>query len=163
MSESWQKHLVAASGYLELGMVNEAALEIEEISPEEKMRIEVLALRVEIYRKAGRWEAMETVATYLGKVQPDEPGWILSRAWVVRRARSLSDAQTILEEALERFPDCALLHYNLGCYASQLGDQEKARLRVERAISLDASFRLIALEDPDLEPLWRGLGNGSEK
>ena len=35
----WQRHVLASSGYLELGMCDEAALALEEIEPEDKMRI----------------------------------------------------------------------------------------------------------------------------
>lgn len=43
----------AESGYLDLGMIAEAASEIEKISPEDKMRPEVIGFRVSIYIRLG--------------------------------------------------------------------------------------------------------------
>jgi hypothetical protein len=44
-------HLVS-SGYLELGMFDDAAMVLEEIEPEEKTRNEVLGARVNLYMAA---------------------------------------------------------------------------------------------------------------
>ena len=41
----WQRHVLASSGYLELGMLDDAALALEEITPEDKTRTEVLGAR----------------------------------------------------------------------------------------------------------------------
>ena len=41
MKTDWQRHVVASSGYLELGMFDDAALVLEEIAPEDKNRDEV--------------------------------------------------------------------------------------------------------------------------
>jgi hypothetical protein len=47
-----------------------------------------------------------------------------------------------------------MTHFNLGCYACQVGDLEEAKIRIGRAVELDAKFKLLALDDPDLEPMW---------
>jgi hypothetical protein len=47
-------HVLASSGYLELGMFDAAALVLEEIAPEDKNRKEVLRMRVQIYMAAKR-------------------------------------------------------------------------------------------------------------
>ena len=36
MKTDWQRHVLASSGYLELGMFDDAALALEEIAPEDK-------------------------------------------------------------------------------------------------------------------------------
>jgi hypothetical protein len=38
-------------------------------------------------------------------------------------------------------------------YKAQLGNLPKAKTSLKRATVIDAKFRLMALEDPDLEPL----------
>jgi len=35
LKDGWQRHVLASSGYLELGMFDAAALVLEEIAPEE--------------------------------------------------------------------------------------------------------------------------------
>jgi hypothetical protein len=48
LKPDWQKHVLASSGYLELGMFDDAAIVLEEIAPEEKTRNEVLGARVNL-------------------------------------------------------------------------------------------------------------------
>jgi hypothetical protein len=48
--------LLAAQGYLELGMFLEALAELERLPAEEKNKTDVLAVRLEIYREAKSWE-----------------------------------------------------------------------------------------------------------
>ena len=48
MKTDWQRHVLASSGYLELGMFDDAALVLEEIAPEDKNRNEVLGARVNL-------------------------------------------------------------------------------------------------------------------
>jgi hypothetical protein len=48
LKPDWQRHVLASSGYLELGMIDDAALTPEEIAPEDKTRSEVLGARVAI-------------------------------------------------------------------------------------------------------------------
>ena len=39
-----------------------------------------------------------------------------------------------------------------------LGRLGEAKRCLEKALDLDARLRLLALEAPDLEPLWRNIG-----
>ena len=43
MKSNWQRHVLAATGYRELGMFDEAERTLEEIDAEDKHRKEVLA------------------------------------------------------------------------------------------------------------------------
>jgi tetratricopeptide (TPR) repeat protein len=135
-------------------MVEDAANEIECISPDQKNSSEVLGVRLEIYRAAEKWSLMEVVARELWKRHPDEPIYWNNLAWAVRRDSSIESANDILRQAVEKFPEDALTSFNLGCYACQLGNIEQAKTRVGKAIELDTKFKLMALDDPDLEPLW---------
>ena len=149
-----EKQLQVAVGYLELGMLGEANDEIENLAPELKSSSAVLGVRLEIYRAAEKWSLMEVVARELWKRHPDEPVYWNDLAWTVRRADSINAAHSILLDAVERFPGDAMTHFNLGCYACQLGDIDQAKERVRRAIELDAKFKMLALDDPDLELIW---------
>ena len=42
-------------------------------------------------------------------------------------------------------------HYSVFCV---IDDIVQAKTRVGKAIELDAKFKLLALDDADLEPLW---------
>jgi lipopolysaccharide biosynthesis regulator YciM len=81
----WKKHVLASSGYLELGMFDDAALALEEIEPEEKTRVEVLGARVALYTAARKWDMAATVASHLVKVQSDNLDWWIALACATRR------------------------------------------------------------------------------
>ena len=153
------RHLKAAVGYLELGMIEDAANEIECMPPDQKNSSEVLGVRMEICRAAEKWTLMEVVARELWKRHQDEPVYWNDLAWAVRRAKSLESANDILLQAVEKFPEHAMTHFNLGCYASQLGYIEEAKSRVGKAIELDSKFKLLALDDPDLGAMWEQISN----
>ena len=53
----------------------------------------------------------------------------------------------------------AILHYNLACYACQLGDIEEAKSRLSTACKMDPQFKATALDDPDLEAMWHEISN----
>ena len=48
LKTDWQRHVLASSGYLELGMFDDAALVLEEIAPEDKSRNQVLGAATQI-------------------------------------------------------------------------------------------------------------------
>ena len=50
-----------------------------------------------------------------------------------------------------------MLYFNLACYECQLGNLAGAKAKLEQAFALNGDLRTMALEDPDLEPLWGGL------
>jgi uncharacterized Ntn-hydrolase superfamily protein len=54
--------------------------------------------------------------------------------------------------ALERGEEPMLL-YNLACYESLAGRREAALAHLRRALELDASYRTMALRDPDFDPI----------
>ena len=47
-----------------------------------------------------------------------------------------------------------MTQYNFGCYLCQMGQIEKAKAHVGKAIKLDGKYKLLAIDDSDLEPLW---------
>jgi Tfp pilus assembly protein PilF len=146
-------HISHARGYLELGMLKEAEAELAAIAPEEAARKEVAALRIGLLHEKRDWRALRRLAGGLVRTQPEEPGWWVSYAFATRRVASIEKARAILLKAEVRFPREAMVQFNLGCYACQLGDLEEAWRRVQRAIELDGAMRGLAREDPDLEPL----------
>ena len=151
------RHLTAAHGYVELGMLHEANEELEHIDADVRHVPEVLATRVLIYHGLEKWELLQVVAKKLADCDPEEPQWAISLAYATRRADSIPAAKSILLEAVARHPNEAMFHFNLACYACQLGDLDAAKEFLARAISLDKRLRGTALNDEDLEPLWQSL------
>jgi Flp pilus assembly protein TadD len=152
LKSDWQKHVLASSGYL--GMIDDAAMVLEEIAPEDKTRNEVLGARVDIYIAANKWDMAAAVASHLKKVDPQTAGWWISLAYSLRRSEGIEQAEAILLRARVIHPKVAMIEFNLACYASVSGRMEDAKERLRHAIELDKDVRKLALDDEDLRPLW---------
>lgn len=140
-------------GYLELGMIEEAAAELARVSADASGRFDVRVLRALVFQEKKQWPDLAPIAASLAREKPDDAGWWIMWAYAVRRAKSLAAAEEILLEAEAHHPKEATIQFNLGCYACQRGDLSKARTRVDHAIALDEHFREAAATDPDLGPL----------
>jgi predicted Zn-dependent protease len=148
-----RRRLSHAQGYLELGMIAEAAAELDRIAPPDNETLEVLAVRLAVLQEQGNWpELREFARDFVQRAPAEAAGWV-TWAYATRRTDSLDAAEKILLEAERRHPAEPTIQFNLGCYSCQKGDLETARRRVDRAIALDSKFALSAAIDPDLAPL----------
>jgi Flp pilus assembly protein TadD len=154
-------HLSAAIGWLGLGNVAEAGAELEKIAPPFQSHPDVLAVRFDLHAAAGRWDAATAIAGTLTRLEPDQPGVWISLAYATRRKTGggIVQARAILIQARQTFPEEKIIAYNLACYDCQLGDLNAARLWLEKACQLGDTRQIkhMALQDPDLEPLWPDL------
>jgi len=144
-----------ARGYLELGMIAEAAAELDRIPSPENDELDVLSVRLAILQEQENWPILRDLARLLVARVPDEPAAWVTWAYATRRADSLDEAERILLNAELQHPSEPTIQFNLGCYACQRGDLAAARIRVDRAIELEPEFSKAAATDPDLAPLRR--------
>lgn len=153
-------HLTAAEGWLGLGNQIEAFEELERISPQLRAHPDVLELRWQIYAKEKKWEACVNIARAIAKLVPSHPhGWI-HLAYSLHELKRTKEARDVLIPIMDKFPKEYLMRYNLACYSCQLGKLKEAKelLKKARDLAGKKDIRLMALNDPDLEPLWRGIG-----
>ena len=90
-------------------------------------------------------------------MESPEPGHFIDLAYAKRRSEGLHIAHTILTHAAEVHPANATIQFNLACYEAQLGNLDRAKAHLSKATRADKKFSLLALNDPDLEPLWSSL------
>ena len=152
-----QQHWQAAVGFVELGMYEDANSELERIDAFCRAVPEVLAVRIAIYHGLEKWELMREIAERLADFQPNDIQWTISLAYATRRANSIQAAKEILLNAESKFPKEAIISYNLACYECQLGEIKKAKNYLKKAFELDSNWRIAALDDEDLKPLWNTL------
>jgi tetratricopeptide (TPR) repeat protein len=152
-----QQHWQAAVGYVELGMFQDANDQLEKIDLLNRAAPEVLAVRLAIYHGLKKWELMREVARRLAQFQPSDVQWAVSYAYATRRAESIEAAKEILLDAEPKFPNEAIIKYNLACYFCQTGEIEKAKNYLKKAFEIDSTWRIGALDDDDLKPLWGSL------
>jgi tetratricopeptide (TPR) repeat protein len=151
----------AAQGWLELGNPIEAKAELEKLAPELRALPEVLKLRWLIYIAAEHWGAALDIAAALIQLDPEDPvGWS-NRSHALHELKRTAEARDNLLRVLDKFPGSATMRYNLACYECRLGRLEEARQCLEKAFALGEArnMKLAALEDPDLEALWKDIGN----
>lgn len=154
-----RRHLDDAEGYLLLEMLDDANVALDRISAQHQASVEVLTIRQLLLHERKDWKNAVKTARQLVSLDPSDAGWVINWAYATRRAQSIDDAHAILLEGQKRHPDHPLIHYNLGCYAAQKGRLDEALKYVRKAIQLDSSFRKMALEDADLEPIRDQLGS----
>jgi Flp pilus assembly protein TadD len=158
LSSNWQKQVLASSGYVELGMLEDAELALEQIEPADKNRKEVRGALLNLYMAARKWEMAATVAAEMAKLEPENASWWINLAYSVRRIESIPKAEAILLRAREIHPENAIIAFNLACYACVDGRIEEAKLRLQTAINLEKDILKLAVDDEDLRTLRDWIG-----
>ena len=150
------RHLVmAADGWLDLGLPGDALRELERCSPAgRRTRIAAnIAWRAHAERRD--WPSALAVAERLVSDAPDELGGWLHRSYALHELHRTEEAREALLPAVTRFPKEPILRYNLACYACRMGDLEAARRWLRDVVRLkDVEFlKGLAKDDPDLATL----------
>jgi tetratricopeptide (TPR) repeat protein len=155
-----RRYLEAAEGWLGLGDFREANEELECITPQMRAHPDVLRMRWNVYAQAKKWEMASEVARGISIGMPDFPfGWI-HWAYSLHELNRTKEAYDVVNSVVAKFPAEYLMRYNLACYSCRLGNLKEALQWLQLAIDLAGKkdIRLMALNDPDLEPLWRKIG-----
>ena len=158
-------HLSAAVGWLMLGNPDEAEEELGNITPGLRLHPDVLEVRWQICAQEEKWKACVDIASAIIMLASDRPSAWIHHAYALRRVRSggLQAAFDALYPAARKFPCEPLIPFNLSCYTCQMGLLEDACDWLRRAFAVatktGAKKRLkhMALDEPDLEPLWRKI------
>ena len=153
------RHVLAAEGWLGLGCPVEARAELNQIPSLLRLHPEVLKVRWGIYAAEKKWNEALEVAGVLTEIQSEEAiGWV-NRSFSLHELKRTQEARANLLQVISKFPADPIVHYNLACYECQLGDMDQARKWLESAFRLGDRNRMkpMALEDPDLRPLWAAL------
>ncbi len=151
----------AAEGWVELGLPDQAEVELAGLSPEAREHPQSLNARWAIHAHRKEWRLAHTVAESLLQATPEEVGGWIHRAYAARRMEGggLHAAWDALRPAAEQFPDEFIVPYNLACYACQMGNAEGARHWLGRAKVIAGkhggreSLKRMAFADADLAPL----------
>jgi hypothetical protein len=151
-------HLLAAEGWIQLGDYAEAQRELEKIAPECSTHADVLKVRWRICGKTQDLETALTVAQTICRLEPSHP---FSRVHQAEALQSVESPSPATGQPVLRLPYLFAIPYNLACYACQLGNLEEAWDWLEVAIEISdpGEVKKIAMNDPDLEPLWIKLSD----
>ncbi len=153
-----ERAILAAQGYLELGMAEEALAELSTLNLE-SVDPDLVELRLHILMQAKRWSEALSAAEELLRLTPEAlPGYIHG-AFALHELGRTEEARNLLLKGPEELRKDPTFHYNIGCYEAVLGNREAALLSLERSFSLDDTYRDFARRDPDLMLVREELGS----
>ena len=143
--------LLAAQGYFELGMLDDASNELDSLPASMHDRMEVLQMRLFIHMRARRWEQALDIGRALCRTCPDDALGYIHAAFCLHELGQTAEAKKLLLAGPPTLRDEATYHYNLGCYDVALGNIADAQAHLRASFRLDKKFREFARTDPDLE------------
>ena len=153
MIEGHERTLLAAQGYSELGMFDDAIAELDSLPEEVSRNSTVIELRTVILMQGKRWTPALEASRDLCRAEPEKTSGFIHTAYCLHELGCTEEARDVLlggPDALHAEPT---FHYNLACYECALGHLDLARLHLEKSIELDKKMRDFAKTDPDLAPL----------
>ncbi len=144
------KTLQAVSGWLELGLADEALFELQGLPSEVQMQREALELKLEAQMESELWNSASETARLLCLKAEDEPEFFIRAAYCLHETGDTLAACNQLLRGPKALFEMPVFHYNLACYLWTLGEGPRARSHLKQAIAMDESFLESALEDRDL-------------
>jgi Flp pilus assembly protein TadD len=153
-AEGTQRSLLAADGYLFLGMPDEALEELANIPKDDSKQAMVLLARTRVLLHLKRWTEAEKLAAHGATTHPDHEEFTVQRAFALHQLQQGDEAMTVILQAPEWIRQTGIIHYNLACYEAQLGDLRTARQCIKVACQMNKAMKKNAAIDPDLRALW---------
>jgi predicted Zn-dependent protease len=149
-------HVQAASGWLELGNLNEARVELGKIKGRQREHPDVVEVRWQISARESNWPECVQLAEKVISKAPLRPVGYIHKAFALHELGQTQEAWDFLFPLAEKFPEEVTIKYNLACYAAQLSRLWEAEqwLKLAFTVGQKEELRSMALEDPDLKPLW---------
>ena len=152
-----ERALLAAQGYLELGMTGEALAELSALPADGSRDPDIVELRLHVLIQAKRWADAWNAAEELLCISPGVlPGYIHG-AFALHELGRTAEARDLLLRGPEELRNDPIFHYNIGCYEALLGNREAGLASLEQTFAMDRSYREFARRDPDLALLREGL------
>ncbi len=148
---------IAASGYFELGMLEDAWEQIDALSEDERNHPRTLRLQAQLHIAAGRHEPGLAVCRQLCDVAPDDAAGYIHGAYCLHELGETEEARELLLNGPEALRDEPIFFYNLGCYEARLGETDAACAWLLRSFQMDSALRHHARRDPDLEGIWDSI------
>ncbi len=149
----------AVQGWLGLGDVQSAALELEELPQAFQAHPLALKTRARVLMASKDWDGLVDVSRNLLLQNPNQQQAWVDRSYALHEMKRTQEAFEALRPAMEFFPTSWVIPYNLACYCAQTGRLSEARNWLQHAALLSGKqeIKCQALEDSDLQPLWEEL------
>ena len=153
MIEGHERTILAAQGYSELGMFDEAIDELDSLPEETARNSTVIELRTVILMQAKRWKPALAAGRDLCRAEPEKTSGFIHTAFCLHELGRTAEARDLLLAGPDVLHAEPTYHYNLACYECALGHLDLARMHLEKSFELDKKMRDFAATDPDLAAL----------
>ena len=150
-------HWSRVTGYMQLGIIEEALIDLAMLPDDDQWGKKKRAMRLEIFQQQKNWQEMAEVAHGLRMEFPEDVQWWIADAFATRRSQSIEQAREILLEGLACHYEDATIRFNLACYACQLGSLGECMDFLKEAVKRDKRFKVMAMEDEDLKDVRDAL------
>lgn len=148
-----ERRILAAQGYVELGMHEEARAELSLLPQSAMERVDVIELSVLCHMGDQQWAEALVLTQKLCALEPGEPGGFIHAAYCLHELGRTTEALDLLARGPAALRTKPVYYYNLGCYWACLGEDEKALHLLRQSFEMDGSLRSHARKDPDLDRL----------
>lgn len=146
-----ERALLAAQGYLDLDMPNDALAELDRLSPGDLDREDVLQMRLFVLMRMRSWPAALEVCEKMRRLFPESSSGFIHGAFCLHELGRTAEAKKLLIGGPPILAKDPTFFYNLGCYDAVLGNLEEAVAAIRTSFEMDDKFRDIAKYDPDLK------------
>lgn len=153
----WDRRIMAAQGYVELGLHEEAQVELSALPAALAERVDVIELTLLCQMHDHRWAEGLVLAQRLCLLEPDQPGGFIHAAFCLHELGRTAEALDLLSCGPATLRTKPVYYYNLGCYLARLGQEEKALQLLKQSFEMDGDLRRDARRDPDLHGLRQKL------
>ncbi|MDZ4404350.1 tetratricopeptide repeat protein [Prosthecobacter sp.] len=148
-----ERRIIAAQGYVELGLYEEAREELSPLPAEMNDRVDVLEITLLCLMGGHRWSEALALANRLCQQEPAEPGGFIHAAFCLHELGRTAEAVDVLSRGPATLRTKPVYYYNMGCYHARLGHYDKSMTYLERAFEMDGELRQHAKKDRDLDCL----------
>jgi predicted Zn-dependent protease len=146
--------LRAIDGYLFLKMYKEAKEELQTLPETEHNLSYVLLARIRVLLHLKQWRNAEREVRKAIQLHPAEDEFRVQLVFILHQQQKGVEAFKELLATPEWLRRTGIIHYNLACYESRLGDKKIAKRCIDAAIEINAAIKKNARADPDLKALW---------
>ncbi len=148
-----ERALLAAQGYLELGMVEEALAELVAVQSPMISDPDLIEMRLHILMQGGRWSDALASAEELLRLNSSALSAYIHGAFALHELGRTTEARDLLLRGPQVLRNDPTFHYNIGCYEAVLGNNDSAMRSLKKSFALDETYRDFAKQDPDLEAI----------
>ncbi|MDI1314474.1 hypothetical protein [Prosthecobacter sp.] len=148
-----ERRIIAAQGYVELGLFDEARVELSPLPAEMHNRVDVIEITLLCLMSGHRWAEALALALRLCSEEPMEPGGFIHAAFCLHELGRTLEAVDMLSRGPATLRAKPVYYYNMGCYHACLGHVDKSLTYLQRAFEMDGELRQHAKKDRDLDGL----------